>query len=147
LERVPRLLVAMVGVEALGRDEDVLAVEARRAERLADLGLVLVGGRGVDVAVARPERAGDGLGGVLGRHLEDAEAELGDLRVAAQRDARYLIGLGGHKSALPVQMLCKRSAARRRCPPMAVSCGTLCTCTPRSMRAGRPRAGAPPRAT
>src|SRR6185436_6534439 len=113
--------------EALRRDEDVLAVEAGRVERLADLRLVLIGGRGVDVAVARLERAGHRLGGVLRRHLEDAEAELRDLCIAAQRDARHLVCLGGHTSALPVQMLCKRSAARRRCRPTAVSCGTLCT--------------------
>jgi hypothetical protein len=91
-ERLLCVLITVVVVEALRRDEDVVAVEAGGAERLADLRLVLVGGRRVDVAVADLERAGDGLGGLVGRHLEDAEAELGDLHAVAERDVGNLAG-------------------------------------------------------
>ena len=96
-------------------------------EGLTDLRLVLVRRGGVDVAIARLQRAGDDFGGVLGRHLEDAEAELGDFRVAAQRNARHLVGLGGHNRALPAWGLGKRFAAQPRSQPTGQSCGTLLT--------------------
>ena len=92
LEGVLRLLVAVVVVEALGRDEDLVAVEPRRAEGLADLGLVPVGGRRVDVAVAEIERAGDGLSGLGGVDLEGAEPELRDLGAVVQLDVGDLCG-------------------------------------------------------
>src|SRR3954466_5916309 len=77
LEAVQRLVVAVVGDPDLRLDEDVGAVEARGADRLADLALVAVGGGGVDVAVAGGQRGLDG-GGLLRRALKDAEAERGN---------------------------------------------------------------------
>ena len=79
------------------------------------------------MAVAGLERVLDDLCGVLGRHLEDAEAELGDFRIAAQRNARHLVGLGGHNRALPAWRLGKRFAAQPRSQPTGQSCGTLLT--------------------
>jgi hypothetical protein len=76
---VARLVVAVVVVEALRGHEDLVAREARGAHRGAHAGLVAVRGRGVDVAVSGLQRAGDHVGGLLGRHLEDPEAELGDV--------------------------------------------------------------------
>ncbi len=73
-------VVTLLGVPELGRDEDVLAGDARGRDRGADALLVAVGPGGVDVAVAGIERLFDHLLRVLGRHLEDAEPELGDLR-------------------------------------------------------------------
>ena len=51
------------------------------------------------------------LGGLFGRHLEDAEAELRDLDVAAQRDGRNLVGGEAHALALPGLGLRKRGLA------------------------------------
>ncbi len=45
-----------VGGPHLGGDEHVLAPDARGAQAFADLALVLIGLRGVDVAIAQPER-------------------------------------------------------------------------------------------
>ncbi len=94
------LLVAVVVVEALGRDEDLAAVDARGVDRLADGALVFVRRGGVEVAVAGLERAGDDLLGFLRRHLKDAEAELGDLDIGPQRDAGDLVGCAGHMLAV-----------------------------------------------
>jgi hypothetical protein len=76
---VQRLVVAVVGDPDLGLEEDVGAVEAGGADRVADLALVAVGGGGVDVAVAGVERCADGVARLVGRRLEDAEAESGQL--------------------------------------------------------------------
>ena len=78
----------------LGGDEE-LARQAGGVDGLADLGLVAVGLGGVDVAVAGLDRVGDVLDRVLGRHLEDAEPELGDRDVAGERRSW---GSGGWKS-------------------------------------------------
>ena len=60
-------------------------------QRLADAGLVAVGRGGVDVPVARQQRARDNLRGVRGRYLEDAEPELRYLGSVAQGDAWDLL--------------------------------------------------------
>ena len=65
-------------------------------DRLADRALVPVGGGRVEVAVAGTQRAGDDLLGLLWRDLEDAEAELGDLHLGAERHVRDSIGCAGH---------------------------------------------------
>jgi hypothetical protein len=44
------------------------------------------------MAVADGQRLGHRLGRLFGRYLEHAEAELGDLGVAAERDAWNSIG-------------------------------------------------------
>jgi len=74
-----RPLMPLVDVEALRRHEDLVAIELRSAQCLSDGGLVAVGGRGVDVAIAGRERERHGLDRLVRRDLEDAEAELGDL--------------------------------------------------------------------
>jgi hypothetical protein len=87
LERPRRGVIAMVGVEALRRDEELGAVQPRRADGLADLRLVAVGLGGVDVAVADLDRGQDVPGRLLRRDLEDADAELGDGDVVGEGDA------------------------------------------------------------
>ena len=68
----------MVGVVDLGGEEDLVAFDARRFERGADLGLVAVHLGGIDVAVTNLECAAHGVVGVLGRDLVGAEAKHGD---------------------------------------------------------------------
>jgi hypothetical protein len=114
LQRAPGLVVAMGVVEALRGHEDLVAGQAGGPDRLADALLVAVGRRRVDVAVAGPERAAGDGGGVLGRHLEDAEAELGDVDGAAQRDARNLLGHSGHPPALTGAPRTQTGAGRRQ---------------------------------
>ena len=80
-------VVALLRVPQLGGDEDVLAGQARGGERRADAGLVAVGGGGVDVAVAGVKRLLDDPLGVLGRDLEDAEPELGNLDAIVERES------------------------------------------------------------
>src|SRR5688572_30799496 len=94
-------LVAMARVPALGGDEDLAAVQPRRAHGLPDPRLVLVGGGGVDVAVPRIERLSHDLGRVVGRDLKDAEAELGDLNAARQGNAGDLAEGRSHGKAMP----------------------------------------------
>jgi hypothetical protein len=79
VEPVQGLVVAVVGDPDLGLEEDVGAVEPRSADRVADLALVAVGGGGVDVAVPGVERGADGAARLVGRRLEDAEAQRGQL--------------------------------------------------------------------
>ncbi len=78
---------ALLRVPELGGDEELLAGDARGGDRGADAFLVAVGGGGVDVAVADVERPLDHLLGVLGRDLEDAEPELGDLDAVVEGEA------------------------------------------------------------
>jgi hypothetical protein len=96
LEPVQRLVVAVVGDPDLGLEEDVRSVEAPSANRVADLALVAVGGGGVDVAVPRVERCTDGVAGLVGRRLEDAEAESGQLDPVAEGHGRDGGGHGWH---------------------------------------------------
>ena len=96
LERVERLVVAVVADPDLRLDEDVAAVEAGAADRLADLALVAVGGGRVDVAVADRERRLDRAARLVGRRLEDAEADGGQLDAVVQLqrgDCRWLMSL------------------------------------------------------
>jgi hypothetical protein len=69
LEGVQGGVVAVVADPDLGLNEDIVAVEARAADALADLALVAVGGGGVDMAVADPQRLGDRGGRLLGGRL------------------------------------------------------------------------------
>ena len=75
LERVERLVVAVVADPDLRLDEDVAAIEAGAPDALADLALVAVGGGGVDVPVADGEGRLDRADRLVGWRLEDAEAE------------------------------------------------------------------------
>src|SRR4051794_29223619 len=95
-QRLARVVVAVAVVEALRGDEDVVAAEAGGAEGLADLLLVAIRGGGVDVPVAGLEGLGDRLGGLVGRDLEDPEAELGDLHAVAQGDVGNRIRACAH---------------------------------------------------
>jgi hypothetical protein len=94
VERVQRLVVAVVADPDLGLDEDLRAVDAGAPDGVTDLALVEVGGGGVDVAVARGQRrlhCGDGL---LGRRLEDPEPQGGDLDAVVQPEQWH--GRAGH---------------------------------------------------
>ena len=79
-ERAARVVGAVEAVVELGGDVELVARDAGGLDRGPDLGLVAVHLGGVDVAVAHLERLLDGPLRLLGRHQEDAEAELGDLR-------------------------------------------------------------------
>jgi hypothetical protein len=63
----------------LGREPDVGAVDSAGRDPLADLSLVLVRPRGVDVPVADLERIADALARVLAGDQPGAEAEPRDL--------------------------------------------------------------------
>ena len=77
VERVQRLLVAVVADPDLGLEEHLFARDGGVADSLADLAFVAIGGGGVDVTVAGLEGGGDGVACLLGRGLEDAEADRG----------------------------------------------------------------------
>jgi hypothetical protein len=72
---VQRLVVAVVRDPHLRLDEDLGAVNPRRGDRLADLALVAIGGGGVDVPVAGFQCGADGVARLVGRRLEDAQAD------------------------------------------------------------------------
>ena len=86
VERAAGIVGPVLAVVELAGDEDLVAVEPGRADRLADAGLVAVPLGGVDMAVADLERARDRLGGLAGVDLEDAEAELRDRVAVVERD-------------------------------------------------------------
>jgi hypothetical protein len=71
-----------------GRDEQFVAQDATLGDRAADLLLVEVGGGGVEQPVASRECVGDGLLGLLGRDLVDAEADDRHLDAVVQGDLR-----------------------------------------------------------
>ena len=77
----------VVVVAELRGDEDLLAGETRFGDRFADPLLVLVHRRGVDAAVPHIQRDPHRLGGVLGRDLEGAEADLGDPGTGVEGEA------------------------------------------------------------
>ena len=83
-----RGVVAVVAHPQLGGDEDLVAGDAGAADALADLALVVVGGGRVDQPVAVTQRGLDGGGGLLGRALEDAQAEGGHRDAVVQRQGR-----------------------------------------------------------
>jgi hypothetical protein len=96
LEGAERVVVRVEGVVQLAGHEDVATVDAGRPDRLADLLLVAVHLRGVDVPVAHLERRQGRVLGLLGLDLEHPEAELGDVDTVVQGDARY----AGHGAPL-----------------------------------------------
>ena len=85
VEAVQRLVVPVVADPDLGLDEDLGAVDAGLGDGLADLALVAVRGGGVDVPVAGRQRGLDGRTGLLGRGLEYAQADGGDLYAVVQQ--------------------------------------------------------------
>ena len=89
VEGVQRLVIAVVADPDLGLQEDSRAADLGRVHRFADLALVAVGGGGVDVAVAGVERGGDRAARLVGRCLEDAEADRRHLDAVVQGDVRY----------------------------------------------------------
>ena len=89
VKRGARVVGAVEAVVELARDEDLASVEAEGANRLADAALVAVHLRGVDMPVADLEGLRDGFGGVAGRDLKDAEAELWDGVTVVEVDGRH----------------------------------------------------------
>src|SRR6516165_8761997 len=69
-----------MGLPHLGGDEHVAAPEARGAQRLADLALVVVHLGGVDVAVAEAERLLDRARAGAPAQVPGAEPDRGNLR-------------------------------------------------------------------
>ena len=92
LARASRLVVALVVVPDLGRDEDLVAIDPRLADRLGDVALVAVDARRVDVAVAARERLPHDparLG--ARRRAEHAEAHLRNAEPAPQEKRRLRV--------------------------------------------------------
>jgi hypothetical protein len=75
VERVQRLVVAVVADPHLGLDEHLSPIQAGAADTLADLSLVEVRRRGVYEAIAHAQRFDDRSRGHLRRSLEDTETE------------------------------------------------------------------------
>ena len=105
VEGVQGGVVAVVADPDLSLDEDIRSCQAGAADGLADLALVGIGGSGVDVAVPRAQRGLDGVDRLLGRGLEDAEAECGHLDAVVQGHAR------GHAFTVGIR---RRSGEGRR---------------------------------
>ena len=105
------LLVAVVVVQALGRDEDLVAVQAGGVQRLrrrrprCDRRLPCRCGD------SRPAAPRDGLLGLLRRHLKDAEAELGDL-LARRRGGGWVPDCSGCSCQVNAHYARSETAAR-----------------------------------
>ena len=91
-ERGVESLAGVVGlvqtVVELARDEDVAAVDSRGANTLADLPLVTVHLRGVDVPLAYLDGLSNRLCGLLRLDLEDPKTELRDGVAIVESDVR-----------------------------------------------------------
>ncbi|MBT2245615.1 hypothetical protein JQK15_19010 [Sphingobium sp. BHU LFT2] len=97
VDPLPGIGVALAFGDELGGDEYLVARHAARAQAIADAALVLVGLRGIDVAIADTDRVAHGAGGgVIGDH-PGAEAELRD--GDAVRQGRGLVQ--DHDDAFP----------------------------------------------
>ena len=90
-----RRVVAVAVVVELGREEDLVALQAGLGQRPADALLVAVHLRGVDVPVAGVEGRAHRLRRLMRRHLEHPETELRDLHAVVQSDRRNLSHAGG----------------------------------------------------
>jgi hypothetical protein len=106
LESVQRLAVAVVADPELCLDEHLRTVDRGTDQRFTDLLFVAVGCRGVDVAVAGRQGGLDGSERLVGRGLEDAEADRWQLHLPRRATRRP----GRADSA-------QRPAARRRSDP------------------------------
>jgi hypothetical protein len=107
LERAASGLLAVILDPKLGRDKQLVACDPARGDRAADRLFVLVGGGGVERAVAGDERLADRLLGVRRRDLIDAEAEDRHLDAVVQRDGRCRCGF--HAKAFS-RSQCKETA-------------------------------------
>jgi hypothetical protein len=94
VEGAQGIVVRLGVVPQLGGDEQLLARDAGCGDGLAHALLVAIDRRGVDAAIARVERRGDGCDDLVGGDLEHAEAELRDLGAGVEREAWDL----GHRS-------------------------------------------------
>jgi hypothetical protein len=91
VEAVQGLVVAVVADPDLGFQEDLGPVDARGADRLADLAFVAVRRRGVDVPVTGRERRRHRGPGLIWWGLEDTEPDGGHFDAVVQREL-----VGGH---------------------------------------------------
>jgi hypothetical protein len=76
VERAQRPVAAMIVVPDLRGDEYLAALEPAFGDPLCHLGLVVVHRGRVDQPVARLQRTGHRIGGVVRRHFKDAETQL-----------------------------------------------------------------------
>ena len=92
LECTQRIVIALIGIPEFGGDEDVLAVEAGRADAFADTLFVVVAGSRIDMTIAGGDRRAHGGSGNILRRLPDAEADLRNGMSVMESDD----GLSGH---------------------------------------------------
>src|SRR3954466_10233054 len=92
-----RLVVSVVADPDLGLEEHLGPIQIGAVHRLADLTLVAICGRGVNVPVPRGESGMDGVAGLVRRCLENTETERGDLDAVLESDGGDLVG---HESTM-----------------------------------------------
>ena len=93
-----RRLVAVVMVGQLGGDEYLFTRDAAGNDGLANAGLVLVAGRGVDAPIPAIEGCQNRRDDLAVRNLKDPEAQLWHLDAVVERDARHDLGHSGRPS-------------------------------------------------
>src|ERR1700734_2223063 len=93
-----RLAISIVADPDLGLQEDRRTTTLRRVPRFPTLALVAFRGSRVNVAVAGVERGRDRAARLVGRCLEDAEADRGHLDAVVQGDVWYFVCHGSAPS-------------------------------------------------
>jgi hypothetical protein len=88
-----RLVVSVIADPDLGLQEDLRPVHVGAVDRLADLALVAVSRRGVDVPVTGAEGTADGVPGLVGRCLENPQTEGGNLDAVVESEGFHLVPL------------------------------------------------------
>ena len=95
VERAPRSVGLVEAIVQLARDVDLRPIEPGRAHRVPDSAFVAVHLGGIDVAVAGAERSCSRRFSIGRRHLEYAEAELGNRVAVVEADRRNCAHAGG----------------------------------------------------
>src|SRR5690606_33496581 len=98
LERRDELARRAVGAGHLGGEEDLRALEAGAAQRLAAFALGVVALRRVEMPVAQLQGVLDGLDARLAAAIEGAEADGGNIVPVRQRFASLDAGWPGSRS-------------------------------------------------
>ncbi len=91
LECMQRLVVSVIADPDLGLQEDLRPVHVGAVDRLADLALIAVSRRGVDVPVPGAECTADGVPGLVGGCLENPQTEGRNLDAVVESDRFHLL--------------------------------------------------------
>src|SRR5579872_1606323 len=127
VERGKGTVEAVIGVPQLGRDEELSARKAAVAHRLADIGLIVVKSRRIDMAITELQRRGDRVPRLAaGGHEIDAEPDARHLQAIGELRRRGKLGGGFHAPLAPPASAACGAAARASLAVFAIAASAAC---------------------